>query len=145
MPYRFLDSLPYLLNRIGTRLGELFGARLAEHGLSVPMYRVLAVLRQEGPQTLTDLARLATIETSTLSRLVGRLVRRGLVLRVRPEENGRIVRIELAAEGKALAAAVMPIAIHYERRATAGLGDADRATLERLLRQVARNLEASTD
>lgn len=123
-------------------LGELFSTRLAEHDMSVPMYRVLAVLRQEGPKTLTDLSRLTAVEMSTLSRLVGGMVRRGLLLRVRPEENGRIVRIELTGTGEDLVSTLMPIAIHYEQAATAGFRDADAEALKRLLLRIADNLDS---
>jgi hypothetical protein len=39
------DYLPYLTNRVGMIVAEQFGAdALARHGLSVVMWRVLAVL-----------------------------------------------------------------------------------------------------
>ncbi|HCP76840.1 MAG TPA: MarR family transcriptional regulator, partial [Pusillimonas sp.] len=46
MKYRFTTSFPYLLNRVGVRMGELFSKRLLEYELTLPMYRVMAVLRQ---------------------------------------------------------------------------------------------------
>jgi len=42
------DYLPYLVNRVGVRLVASFAPAAAEHGLSVPMWRVLAVLAQHG-------------------------------------------------------------------------------------------------
>ncbi len=108
------------------------------------MYRALAVLRQEGPKTLTELSQLTNVELSTLSRLVGGLVKRGLILRTRIEENGRIVRIELTAEGQALTAELMPIAIEYERVATQGMSEPEMAELKRMLLQIYQNLDNSS-
>src|SRR5579859_989617 len=42
--YKLTESVPYLLNRVGVRMGELFSRRIASHGVSLPMYRVMAAL-----------------------------------------------------------------------------------------------------
>src|ERR1700694_2033055 len=74
------DYVPYLVNRVGTIIAEQFGAdALARHCLSIAEWRVLAVLASNGGQRQIDLADLTSIEVSTLSRLVTRLVRMGLV------------------------------------------------------------------
>src|ERR1700686_2011781 len=78
------DYLPYLVNRVGTIIADQFGAEaLAPHGLSIAMWRVIAVLASAGPQRQIDLAELTSTDASTLSRLVTRLVRLGLVPRPR--------------------------------------------------------------
>ena len=77
--YRLSDSFPYLLNRVGVRMGELFSRRIASYGVTLPMYRVMAAFWENGDQRLGDLATVTTIEISTLSRLVGDMKRRGLV------------------------------------------------------------------
>lgn len=141
MTHEFVNSLPFHLNRVGVKLGDLFGAQLAAHAFTVPMYRALAVLRQEGPKSLTELSQLTNVELSTLSRLVSGLVKRGLILRKRPEENGRIVQIELTPEGEVLIAKLMPIAIEYEQLAIRGFSEAEVEDLKRLLRLIYRNLE----
>jgi DNA-binding MarR family transcriptional regulator len=98
--YRLTEAFPYLLNRVGVRMGELFTRRLAAADLTLPMYRVLAALWEKDDQRLGDLADVTSIELSTLSRMVGKLVGRGLVSRGRPENNGRTVRIGLTTRGK---------------------------------------------
>jgi DNA-binding MarR family transcriptional regulator len=120
MTYEFTSSLPYLLNRVGVRMGELFSIELAKHGLTLPMYRVLAVLKQQGPLNLGDLSRYVTVELSTLSRLVTSMQKKGLVSRVRPEDNGRTVRITITPQGERKANILMPQAAHFEN---VGIGD----------------------
>lgn len=112
--YRLTDSLPYLLNRVGVRMGELFSRRIAGFGVTLPMYRVMAALWEQGDQRLGDLAFMTSIEMSTLSRLVGTMKRKGLVSRKRLEDNARTVAINLTAKGKALAEELIPIAIQFE-------------------------------
>src|ERR1700736_1749864 len=78
------DFLPYLVNRVGVIIAEQFGEEtLAPHGLSIAMWRVMAVLSSAGGQRQIDLAELTSIDASTLSRIVSRLVRMGLVTRAR--------------------------------------------------------------
>lgn len=140
MAYEFTDSIPYLLNRVGVRLGERFSSYLQNYDITLPMYRVLAVLRQQGHQTLGELAELVSVEVSTLSRLVGQLVRRGLVSRVRPENNGRIVQIDLTPEGQKLADKLMPVAALYETTAVSGLDPDAVKVLKQTLRHINRNI-----
>ena len=98
--YRLSNSFPYLLNRVGVRMGELFSRRIASYDVTLPMYRVMAALWENGDQRLSDLSTVTTTEISTLSRLIGDMKRRGLVSRSRLEDNGRTVAINLTAKGK---------------------------------------------
>ena len=54
--YRLTNSFPYLLNRVGVQMGELFSRRIAGYGVTLPMYRVMAALWETGDQRLGDLA-----------------------------------------------------------------------------------------
>jgi DNA-binding MarR family transcriptional regulator len=136
------DYLPYLVNRVGTIIAEQFGAEaLAPHGLSIAMWRVMAVLASAGQQRQIDLADLTSIDASTLSRLVTRLVRLGLVTRARSARSNREVAVKLSAKGDALVGRLIPIAKAYEAAAIAGLPPQELAVLKRSLRQVYRNMK----
>ena len=67
MMYRLSDAFPYLLNRVGVRMGELFSRRLEPYGVTLPMYRVMATLWEKGNQRLGELSEVTSIELSTLS------------------------------------------------------------------------------
>jgi DNA-binding MarR family transcriptional regulator len=140
--YRLTDAFPYLLNRVGVRMGDLFTRRLVTADLTLSMYRVLAALWEKGDQRLGDLAEVTSVELSTLSRMVGKLARRGLVSRGRPESNGRTVRIELTASGKRLVERFIPLAMQHEDVSLQGFKSADIARLKADLVAVYRNLNA---
>jgi DNA-binding MarR family transcriptional regulator len=136
------DYLPYLVNRVGTIIADQFGAEaLAPHGLSIAMWRVIAVLASAGQQRQIDLAELTSTDASTLSRLVTRLVRLGLVTRARSASSNREVAVRLSAKGAALVARLIPIAREYENVAIAGLPTQDLAVLKRCLRRVYGNMK----
>jgi DNA-binding MarR family transcriptional regulator len=42
--YRLTEAFPYLVTRVGVRMGELISRRLERYGLTLPMYRVMAAL-----------------------------------------------------------------------------------------------------
>jgi len=136
------DYLPYLVNRVGTIIAEQFGAEaLAEHGLSIAMWRVMAALAANGSQRQIDLSDLTSIDASTLSRLVSRLVHMGVVTRARSASSNREVAVTLSAKGAALVARLIPIAREFERDAIAGLPAQELAVLKQCLRRMYGNMK----
>jgi DNA-binding MarR family transcriptional regulator len=105
------------------------------------MWRVIAVLASAGQQRQIDLADLTSTDASTLSRLVTRLVRLGLVTRTRSASSSREVAVKLSAKGAALVARLIPIAREYENVAIAGLPAQELAVLKRCLRRVYGNMK----
>lgn len=133
--------LPYLINRAGVRLAVNFGREIETRGVVLQEWRVLAALAAEGAQRLSDLARLTSIDLSTLSRLVGRMARDGLVARARANGDKREVRVRISAKGRHVARAIIPTARRYERIALGGLSAAEARLLKRLLERVYANLD----
>jgi len=140
--YRFSNSLPYLLARLGMRMGELFARELAWEGLSLPMFRVLAVLTEAAePLRLGELSAHTSIEMSTMSRLLTEMQRRGLVTRERPENNQRSLSVGLTKKGAELAARLIPRAAYYEEVAMGELQPKRAAQLKAELRQIYEALD----
>jgi len=136
------DYLPYLVNRVGTIIADQFGQEaLAAHGLSIAMWRVMAVLSSAGAQRQIDLAELTSTDASTLSRLVTRLTRLNLVTRTRSASSNREVAVKLSTRGDALVGRLIPIAKAYEATAIAGLPPQELAVLKRCLRRVYCNMQ----
>ena len=138
--YRLSNSFPYLLNRVGVRMGELFSRRIEPYGVTLPMYRVLAALWESGDQRLSDLATVTTAEISTLSRLIGEMKRKGLVTRSRLEDNGRTVAINLTAKGKTLVEELIPIAVHFEEVAVSGYAQTEISRLKVVFQEIFESL-----
>src|SRR5215469_1081398 len=140
-PLVLSEHLPYLINRVGSALVERFSAdALAKAHLSIASWRVLAVLATSRVLRQTDLAEMTSIEVSTLSRLITRLVRAGLVRRTRSRANGREVAVALTGKARALLGKLVPVAAGLQDTATRGLAKRDLATLRRVLRQMHGNL-----
>jgi MarR family transcriptional regulator, organic hydroperoxide resistance regulator len=138
-----LDNyLPYLVNRVGSIIAEQYGGEaLAPYRLSIAMWRVVVVLASKGSQRQIDLAGLTSIEVSTLSRIVTRLMRMGVVTRTRSASSTREVVVKLTAKGNAQVARLIPVARQYEAAAIAGLRPEELAILKRCLRLVYANMK----
>ncbi len=80
----------------------LLSRAAAEHDLSLTQLRVLAILRDHEP-TMAELATHLGLERSSVSGLIDRAVRRGLVRRDTSSEDGRAVRVSLTPDGQRLA------------------------------------------
>ena len=75
--------------------------RVAEHDLSIIQTRLLGVLRDRRP-TMNELGRLLALDKSSVSGLVERAERRGLVTRAPSPADGRAVLVSLTDDGRAL-------------------------------------------
>jgi DNA-binding MarR family transcriptional regulator len=135
------DYIPYLINRVGAALVANFTTHtLARHDLSIAMWRVLVALSANGEQRQVDIAAMTSIDVSTLSRLVTRLVRRGLVTRKRSKSNSREVVVQLSLKGRELVEALIPVARALEATAVAGVTRRDLALVKRSLRRMHGNM-----
>jgi DNA-binding MarR family transcriptional regulator len=137
------DYLPYLVNRVGMIVADQYGQEaLAPHRLSIAMWRIMAALASTGGLRQIDLADLTSIDASTLSRIVSRLVRMGLATRTRSTSSNREVAVTLSAKGNALVARLIPIARGFEADAIGGLSPEELAVLKRCLRRMYSNMKA---
>ena len=78
--------------------------RAREHDLSVVQIRLLGVLRDRTP-TMNELARLLGLDKSSVTGLVDRAERRGLVMRVPSAADRRAVLVSLTDHGRSLVSA----------------------------------------
>src|ERR1700743_633317 len=93
-PVDGLAQLSFLVQRMLER-------RAAEHDLSLIQTRLLGVLRDRRP-TINELVELLGLDKSSVSGLVGRAERRGLVQRTPSTVDRRSVLVSLTDDGRAL-------------------------------------------
>lgn len=89
-----LAQLSFLVQRMLER-------RAADHDLSIIQTRLLGVLRDRRP-TINELGRLLALDKSSVSGLVDRAERRGLVTRDPSPADGRAVLVSLTDHGRSI-------------------------------------------
>jgi MarR family transcriptional regulator, lower aerobic nicotinate degradation pathway regulator len=80
-------------------------SRAADHDLSITQARLLGVLRDRTP-TMNELGKLLGLDKSSISGLVDRAERRGLVARTPSTEDRRAVLVGLTDHGRSLVSRV---------------------------------------
>lgn len=96
-----VTAQPDLLNSAVTRLFTRLRDHLIDQGASVPAVRVLAVLRDRGPQRVTALATALQVSQPTMTQQLHRLAEQGRISRTLDARDGRAVRAELTEQGRA--------------------------------------------
>lgn len=132
---RFVDDyLLYLLARASHTLSGEFHSTLRRAGVSVPVWRVLATLSGSPPETVTGLAEACLLQQPTMTKLLDRMVRDGLVQRLPDARDRRVVRIEATERGQVVVGELLVAAQQHEAQVLARFPDMDPAALKQLLR-----------
>lgn len=132
--------VPYLLRRISDALIDRFSAGLQPHGITLPMWRIIAVLQGRGPTRFHLLATQTFTEPPTLSRLLKELRKKGFVTRKSSSIDGRGVLISPTQKALKLVEDLTPFAFDVEKQTMAGLTDDEAELFRRLVRRVCANL-----
>lgn len=138
-----LDRHPFfwLTQVIGARDREL-AQGLREFGLRVPEWRALAALYARQRCTMSELADLASIDRTTLTRTADRMQDAGWLARLEDAQDMRVTRLALTAAGKRMFERIWPEVQRLNDLALAGLPKSAIAELHRTLEHIRANLDA---
>ena len=92
----------YWLRLVSNHVSGAFQQRLASHGVTVAEWVTLRSIWTLGSCSLSKLAERMGCDASTVSRLVERVLRKGLAARAHAETDRRSVRIALTKAGRTL-------------------------------------------
>ena len=132
--------------RLGSRikllsmlLSRTFQERLEPYGLTPFHWVVLCCLWQEDGLATSSIGERLQQVGGTLTGVIDRMEERGLVRRERDTRDRRIWRIWLTEAGKELEEVLPPIALDIREQAMAGIPEAERELLSRLIDQAIAN------
>ncbi|MFC7475624.1 MarR family winged helix-turn-helix transcriptional regulator [Dankookia sp. GCM10030260] len=134
---RFVDDyLLYLLARASHLISAEFHEQLRRRGISVPVWRVLASLVGSTGETVTGLAETCLLQQPTMTKLLDRMVRDGLVKRTQDTRDRRVVRVALTTRGEVMAADLVQAAKLHEAEILARHPEAETMAIKSLLRAI---------
>jgi DNA-binding MarR family transcriptional regulator len=142
--FAFEDTLPHWVNRLSFQLRSEAQQAFRAKGIDLTPeeWAILMVIWSRGPQRMTELASKTFRDRTTVTRMIDRLVRKGLIERQSSAEDRRTVLIGVTGAGAALEPDVMAVIRPLIARATAGLSGEDATRALAVLRQISANLEA---
>jgi DNA-binding MarR family transcriptional regulator len=139
------DYVFYLMSHAEHEYSAAMARTLKRHGIRRPIWRCLAALSQQDGMSIGELGRTALLKQSTVSRVLDRMERNGLVRRRPRKGDERVTEVHLAAPGRRLLDRVFPIAGQVYERATAGIAARDLDGLRTTLKRMRANLQARGD
>lgn len=122
----------FRLRRTTRRMTQIYDAHLAEAGLTLTQYSLLANLVRRASPTMSGLAEVMGMDRTTLTRDLKPLATRGF-LRLAAGTDRRSKIIEVTPEGQAAWQAGYALWRVAQQEITRRLGDPDLAELHRLL------------
>jgi DNA-binding MarR family transcriptional regulator len=130
-----LDAyLPYRLSVASNAVSGLISRAYQDRfGLSVPQWRLICVLAEDGAMTQGQLVARTVMDKVTVSRAAQGLIRRRLVARTEHHADARSHVLTLSPQGTRLYAEIAPLALTYEQALIAGLTSDEVEGLKRLL------------
>ncbi|WP_222441153.1 MarR family winged helix-turn-helix transcriptional regulator [Streptomyces qinzhouensis] len=131
-----------LINTAARVLARLNDRRLRPLGLTFGQMPVLAALKQGGPLSQKELARLARIEQPSMAQLLARMERDGLVERTPDPADRRVSLIALTDKGLAKQPQAYSTLLDTNNRALDGFSAQEVEVLQTLLGRLLANLDA---
>lgn len=123
---------------VGRHLARERERALRELGTDTPTLEVLATLRRAGPPyrlRTRQIEQATSVTAGAISQRLDRLEARGLVRRERDERDRRVIHVSLTKRGRHLVDGVVAGLMEREGELLAPLTQAERKTLERLLKR----------
>ena len=99
---RLDNQICFRLYTAARLITQAYTPMLSELGITYPQYLVLMVLWEKDAIPVNDIARRLLLETNTVTPLLQRMERQGLVIRERGEQDRRQQFVSLTEKGKAM-------------------------------------------
>jgi len=139
-----LDDYPfYLMTRT---MGEYYGILeevLKTAGVDQPRWRALMILGEQNPCRIGDIARGSVIKLSTMTRIIQRMQKEGLVTATPNPDDNRVSEVHLTDMGTEKLAKIKSVASKVFQKAIEGLDEERHKQLLETLRILYNNLRKS--
>ena len=96
------NQLCFRLYTASRLLTQAYHPLLSEHGLTYPQYLVLLALWEKDAQPVNDIAKRLYLETNTVTPLIQRMEKEGILTRTKGTKDARQMIVKLTKNGKGL-------------------------------------------
>ena len=100
--FKLDNQLCFRLYTASRLLTQVYHPLLSGHGLTYPQYLVLLVLWEKDAQPVNDIAKRLYLETNTVTPLLQRMEKEGIIARTRGKQDARQTIVSLTGKGKGL-------------------------------------------
>jgi DNA-binding MarR family transcriptional regulator len=133
------ESLGFLVNRLAHSMGQELDAQVKRHGVTISQWVIMNLLWHKEGLSQVDIQESLSIEGSTVSGLLQRMQKAGLIRKAPDPQDGRVTRVFLTERGKSLEEALNAEAEQVNRKAMQGLSADEQMFLIRLVKRAMHN------
>ena len=141
--YEPRKAVPGLVARLRMLWLDELDARLAPLDLRAADYLVLVTLATGDVETASSVCSVLAHDPGAMTRKIDALEKRGLVRRVRSDEDRRAIKLELTPEGRKLYPKALAAAVATANEFLEGFTKSEVKSLEGLLQRILDNAEAT--
>ncbi len=138
------SSWGYLIHDVAKLLKRRMEDEAKDHGITLPQWRTLAQISLGNDSRQTTLAAAIDADPMTMSGILDRLEKRGLITRIPDPTDSRAKLAAVTPEGQAVVDNARDVGRGVLASAMNGLSVEDQATLKTLLTKVRDNLQGET-
>lgn len=137
-------SIGYLVHEVARLMRRRFEEEASTHGFTLPQWRALAEIFRNPGIAQVGLAAALDVDQMTVSGIVSRLEKRGLIDRYADPNDSRAKLARLTPAGVELVTRAKNVGRALYEEALTGLTEQDRETVARSLRLIRDNLNTMT-
>lgn len=137
-------SIGYLVHEVARLMRRRFEEEASTHGFTLPQWRALAEIFRNPGIAQVGLAAALDVDQMTVSGIVSRLEKRGLIERYADPNDSRAKLARLTPAGTELVTRAKNVGRALYEEALTGLTEQDRETVARSLRLIRDNLTTMT-
>lgn len=134
------NSLAFNIHEVARLFRRRFEEEAQLHGVTLPQWRALAEIYRSEGITQVALASCVDSDPMTLSGVLDRLEKRGLIERFPDPRDSRAKAARITDEGLKIVEAAREVGLRIQARAVEGVGAAEQQALLALLQRVRNNL-----
>ena len=134
-----------LIGHAQRSFARLVDGPLRELGLAIGQLPVLVSLKQGEALTQAELARIARVEQPSMTQLLTRMERDGLIQRIPDPADKRVRLISLTDRARKLLPRAKAVMEAMSNEALKGFSTSDIQTLDTLVKRINANLDALAD
>jgi DNA-binding MarR family transcriptional regulator len=138
--YTVEDSVGFLTASLRTRIFKAVDLEMAKLGFTSAQWPILRLIATAATPTAADLCRQLNYDTGSMTRMLARLERKGVIARKPSNEDRRVVRLELTPAGRKVYPKLRDVVIRVLNHLTADLSFDEVRTASSLLQRMRDNL-----
>ena len=100
--FKLDKQLCFRLYTASRLITQTYHPLLSEHGITYPQYLVLLVLWEKDGQPVNDIAKRLFLETNTVTPMLQRMEKDGILQRVKGQKDARQIIVSLTRKGREL-------------------------------------------